>query len=341
MAANRFKLLLILSCMGGVLLFFACKYTYEQKVAELKEKARKAFVEAFEQELKNRNVEGPTIFNVSAKSMIAAEIPDSVCMRDSLGAYWFKLDSEKHQMNITDYTNIRSLHSVLIQEKPIQCDSLGLLWRKQLTQSNIDYPSALRISITKRNNVVDVLNTPQSEWCASSFLVFTLYIGYACEIEVMGYLQYSWWNIIFVYVISYLLLYTLCVYILYRLCIIALERLKKIRQKKVVIVQEVNSTLVRSYKLRHNIIFYAELQTLEVNEEMTKLPSQLNQLLELFLLEKEYLLTDDFIKNNMWPDGSGSMERMHKVVGRLRLALKKVDASIDILRGTENYQLLL
>ena len=55
----RPKIIILLSaiaCIGGIVFFLACKYTYEFKVTELKEKAKETFTEALDKELKNRNI---------------------------------------------------------------------------------------------------------------------------------------------------------------------------------------------------------------------------------------------------------------------------------------------
>lgn len=51
----RPKIIILLSaiaCIGGIVFFLACKYTYEFKVTELKEKAKETFTEALDKELK-------------------------------------------------------------------------------------------------------------------------------------------------------------------------------------------------------------------------------------------------------------------------------------------------
>ena len=42
------------------------------------------FIEAVDQEVKSRNLEGPLVSYFDPKA-VAADVPDSVCIRDSLG----------------------------------------------------------------------------------------------------------------------------------------------------------------------------------------------------------------------------------------------------------------
>lgn len=114
-------LLFIVACIGGVVFFFACKYTYESKLSVLKQKAKSTFIEAVDQEVKRRNVEGPLVFTLpDIANMKVAELPDSVSIVDSTGIYKLKLDKEKHYNNITTDSSVRFLHSVAFMEHPIQ-----------------------------------------------------------------------------------------------------------------------------------------------------------------------------------------------------------------------------
>ena len=57
MRTKNIILLAVIACIGVVAFFFACKYSYESKLSALKEEAKEAFIKAFNQELKSRNVE--------------------------------------------------------------------------------------------------------------------------------------------------------------------------------------------------------------------------------------------------------------------------------------------
>ena len=58
MRTKNIILLAVIACIGVVAFFFAFKYSYESKLSALKEEAKEAFIKAFNQELKSRNVEG-------------------------------------------------------------------------------------------------------------------------------------------------------------------------------------------------------------------------------------------------------------------------------------------
>ena len=339
-------LLAIAICIGGVTFFFACKYTYESKLSTLKQKAKDTFIEAVDQEVKNRKVEGPLVSYFDPKA-VAAEIPDSVYIRDSLGVHWYPLDRKKHYMNITDNTHLRTLHSYTFGIRPIVADSLNIIWRKYLLKTHLPIESDLSISVTDEKGKVKSCDKTQCGWNNFSNIVFTVYIGYACEIEVRGYIHYSIWSIMLFELLLYLLLTIFIVYGMYKTWVLVREKLVLIQQKNTIevlkIVKEVDATPVRSYMLKEDVIFYAEEKTIEFRGIKTKLAPQASELLELFLnnKEKHYVLKDDEIMSNLWSYRMERVENVHKAVGRLRNILNKLNPDIDIERRVEAYQLLL
>lgn len=343
MRTENALLLSVITLLGGVTFFLICKCNYNIKQTALKEKSKTAFIEAVNQELKSKGVEGPLLFEIDSKSIIDDK-PDSVCLEDELGKHWYMLDPVKNRMNITDDTNLRILHSFIFKEHPIVPDTLNSVWHNQLENHHISINSALSITIVDEKGEIKSQNASKLKWVGSSSLVFTAYIGYACEIEVEGYLNYSIWNIMLTDILINFLLCFLVSSGVYKAVIEIRKRIIKLQQKKIVeVVNRVNNTAIRAYKLRDNIIFYAEKKMVTVNEVEKKVPNQANQLLELFLLNEknEYIISDDEIMNNLWPDGTGYTERIHKAVTRLRTELHKLDSSIEIERGIETYQLLL
>lgn len=349
MRTKNIILLALIACISGVAFFFACKYIYESKLSTLKQKAKEAFIEAVDQEVKSRDLQVPFSFYSDPKFLNVADVPDSVFLEDEFGKYYYRLDPQKHYMNITDNTNVRAIHSFTFGKKHLLPDSLNVIWKEYLSKSHIFNKSALCILTTDGQGNTNSLNTVQSEWSSPSTLMFVIYLGYACEIEVKGYLYCTVWNLIYMEIILFLLLCIISVYMTYKICIVALKKVSTMRQKEVVeipivkLVKEINGTPIRSYVLHDNIIFYAEQKKIEKNGYTKKNPAQSSHLLELFLQRKEegYVLSDDDIKNRLWSDGSGDIYRIHKAITRLRSIIYDFDTSIEIKRGVETYQLLL
>ena len=365
-------LLSVIACIGGIAFFFACRYTYKSKVAELKEKAKKTFVEAVDRELKDRQLKGNFSVYLNLGNVVS-ETPDTVYWEDESGRYSYQIDFEKKHKNINNDANVRSLHSIAFGKKPLVPDSLNAKWREQLLISGISFKSALCISLTTKDGNVRSSNTYQSEWCNTSNLVFIFYIGYGYEIEVMGYLNYTMWSMIYREMLLYLFLYVVLGYGFYKSFIIISHKIKLLRTKErveivkevpVEIVKEVSVEIIkevpveiqvikevqrveniplRSYLLRENIIFYADQNLIEVDGIKQNIQAQTSLLLELFINQKDngYILEEDFIKKKLWPNYSGYGERMHSAIERLRLLLKKIDTSFSIINKNGTYQLII
>lgn len=326
-----------------------CRYTYESKKSEVNKKAKEAFIKAFEEELKSRKLEKYYSFSFDSKILLVADIPDSVYFEDESGRHWYQLDPKKHPMNVSDDANVRFLHSMTFRDKPIEVNSLNTIWDQYLQESDINANSALGISITGNDKAVRSMYSFQSELCSLSNRVFTVYVGYACEIEIMGYLHYSLWHMMYMEIILYLFLCAICVLGIYRIGAIIIVRVKLMRQKEIieipVVVKEMANTPIRSYILHDNLIFYAVQQKIEkIGGIHKKLQPQSCKLLELFLKAKDndYILKDTTIINELWLDGTGTTERLYKSIGRLRFCIQEIEPKIDIKRNTSNsYQLFL
>lgn len=355
MKTTNLILLSIVALIGGIAFFFVCRYTYIYKMTELNQKAKEAFVKAVNQELKSRNMKGDFSFYFNEKSILTEELPDTVYLEDESGKYAYRLYPEKNRINIAHDSKTRFSHSYAFRTNPLLSDSLNTIWREWLLKSNISIQTALCISVNDGKGKVKSQSSSHNVWCSPSNLILHVTIGYACELEIFGYLHYSIWRMMYMEILFYLLLCSLFVYGVYKVCVAAREKLLAQQKEKIVevpiiqivevpiiqIVKEVSGTPLRVYTLRENILFYAEQKMLKVDGLEKPIRSQLCQLLELFLNAEAYILTDEVIRKHMWPDGTDSIERVHKVITRLRSFLRENDQSINIARGVGTYQLLL
>lgn len=364
MRTKSIILLTVIVCIGGVILFLACKYTYESKLSELKKKAEIAFEEIINQELISRNLEGDISLNFNLAT-VANDVSTIVYWEDESEKHEYLLDVEKSTLNITDDPNVRVLHSIAFEKKPLHPDSLNAKWREHLGSSTIILKSALSIFLTSTDGRVKSQDTYQSEWCNSSNMVFACYIGYACEIEVRGYLYCSIWSMIYKEILLYLLLYLILGYGFYKSFIALCCKIHSLRNKEIVEVvreipvevikevpveihiieevQKVSAVPIRAYKLGEHIVFYADRNVIMVDGIEKKNQAQACLLLELFLnaSNHDYILEYSIIIGTLWSDGSGNEKRMHKAVGRLRSFINDIDPSLNIIRRVGAYQLII
>lgn len=337
----------VIICLGGIVFFLVCIYTYKSKKTELEQKTNEAFINALNYELGDKNLEQIFKVSINGKALLSGDIPDSVCMGSESGVHWYRLDPQKHRMNITSDTNVRLLHSYAFEENSINADSLNNMWKKHLGDYNKFTKLALSISVVDETGKVKYTQVSQSEWCLASNLMFTIYIGYACEVEIKGYLNYSLWRMMYIEILFYLLLYPICVFIIYKVSMFVIEKVKLMWQKKIIevstvrVVKEVTNTPIRSYILRNNVIFYAEQRIIEVDGKGKKMPLQACSLLELFLNAKDYIVTDDEIMSQLWPDGSGHLKRVHKAIARLRAYLVSEYPILIERENVDAYQLIV
>lgn len=269
-------------------------------------------------------------------------------------------------MNITSDTNIRSLHTIAFKKKPLQPDSLNAKWMEYIKLSNLFFKSGLRISLMNKDGSIKSQNkTYRSEWCNTSHEVFTRYIGYASEIEVVAYLYFSMWGIIYKEILIYLILCILLVFGSYKFIDYLGCKLRSMRRKEIIEVinevpvevikevpveihifkevRKVDATNIHTYKLGEHLIFNADKKIIIADGVEKKMQAQSSFLLELFLNENKngYVLKDKVIMEKLWTDGSGNNTRMVKAVGRLRTFIRKLDTSLEILKKVDAYQLII
>lgn len=366
MRFNNIILLSSIICIVGVLFFFACKNAYESKQGDLNKKAITTFAEAIDREFKNRKLSGDISLNFDLKK-VKSDTSSVIYWIDESGRYEYRLNKEKSSMNVTGDSNDRFLHTIAFRKHPLQPDSLNANWRELLASSGVFFKSALHLSIKNIDGSVKSQDTYQSEWRNPSDSVLTRYIGYACEIEAIGYLHYSMWGLISKELSVYFFICVLFICVFYKSIILLRCKIHSLRTKEIVEVinevpvevikevpvevikevpvevRKIGATPIHSYKLSEDIIFYADRNILMVCGVEKKMQAQSGLLLELFLNEisNDYILKDCIIIEKLWPDGSGNDSRMHKAVGRLRLFIHEIDPSLTILRKSGTYQLII
>lgn len=332
----------------GLIWGWNCKISYDSNLLELKTKSKKTFIEAFNIEMRNRDFpDVPMYSNSTTASLLKTEYPDSVYIVDETGKHYFKFYIEKHNNSTTNNVELRALQSSVFYENPIQPDSLNHIWKALLLKEKIFSQSALRLSILDRHHLTTVATTANSAWCNKINPVFITYIGYAFEIEVTGFINYSIWSILGWWILTYLLFYIFSIFAVYIIVSYILTKIKTLRQVKIkevlipVFVKESDGPQVNSYALRDNFIFYAEQRVIEIDGIRKKMPLQACLLLELFLNSKNYIVTDDEIMSRLWTDGSGHLKRVHKAVARLRTYMITEPTILIERSDTGAYQLFV
>lgn len=221
----------------------------------------------------------------------------------------------------------------------LNADSLNKVWRELLFKLNNPIKTCTRISLL--NNAAEISYSKAPFKLSSNNILCSFYIGTHCEIEVTGFINYNWWNILSIAIVLLLiglgLLLFIVMKILERLIFKTTGKIKTAMSEDKDIPVSYVTQSSSTYQLEEGIYFYAELRTLKEGENVVKLTPQLSMLLEAFLKANQYELTQREIDELLWPDGSGTTERLYTAICRLRKILGQVssfqiDCQIDIYR---------
>lgn len=235
----------------------------------------------------------------------------------------------------------RGRYSPILMNMSLNADSLNLAWRESLYDKNISAKTFLRIS-----NLTGINN--EDQFCSDSAIkplsrdsLFSFYLGSHHEIEITGFISYHWWNL-FDGRLPVMIILLLAGYFLPGFLFVKLLQMSKRRSFKRNIPELKNgmvSPLVEAessiYKLEDNVYFDSCQRIIKGKDIVEKLTPQQAVLLETLLKAEQYKLTQKEIDMLLWPDGSGTPERLYTAICRLRKLLERVtsyrlDCQIDI-----------
>ncbi len=109
------------------------------------------------------------------------------------GSRQYKVDVAKSRKNLSQISRERSLHSVICSEKQLSPMTLSQTWADSLQTRHILARVAIEIVTTDLEN--RILYRKSQTVNLSPELKFVVYLGERCEIEVSGFLFYTWWSV--------------------------------------------------------------------------------------------------------------------------------------------------
>ncbi|QIU94195.1 winged helix-turn-helix domain-containing protein [Bacteroides faecium] len=233
----------------------------------------------------------------------------------------------------------RSLFSPVLVNIPLNVDSLNKMWRESLYNVNIPVKTNVRISISKG----------QVHYSESSFAplakdsLFSFYLGPNHEVEITGFASYHWWNI-FDGRLPIMIILLLAGYFIPGFLFVKVLQMPKLSLFKKQIPtskdEKAADVIVKAerlpvYQLEEDVFFDVHQRILKKKEDIEKLTPQQAVLLEAFLKANQYKLTQREIDILLWPNGSGTAERLYTAICRLRKSLEgissfQVECQIDI-----------
>lgn len=226
----------------------------------------------------------------------------------------------KHNRNVERTFKARAIHSYLSQIYPLNADSLNLFWKHRLAVMELPGTTIVRISVTDWEGHESCTYSADSLYLSKADSLSTCYIGCRCEVGVTGYLYYPWWM-----TLSWKDWAVLAVVIAVCLSLFGGRKVYRcflVKEKHIVVERCKNQPHI--YQLEENVYFDADSRSLKRGDDVMKLSPLVAKLLQGFLEAEDYRMSNDEILNLLWPDGSGTSDRLHQTMKRLRLCLSRI-----------------
>lgn len=342
------KRLLYLEIIICLLISVGITYVlYQNKAKRWEEQSSATFRQALELELQKRDT--VMVFHKEAMGYSTLSLDDSlpkpIRIIDELGEREYVIPKEKYDHSLVKETLKRSILSFLLEDYPLVPDTLNEIWDSLLITANIPVKTCIRISVTDFQERASVAHSKDIFESFSPDSLLSYYLGERCEVEVTGFVFYGWYEAIsgwgyFAICLPWIIFAFL--FFLREKIIFILER-RFVKHETVTIKTMVPVIAVKTedshvYHLEEGVFFDTKEKVLKSAGLTKKLAPQVAYLLKLFLESEGYRLSTSKIDNNLWPDGSGTQERIYTVIRRLR---KSLDGITHLMVDYENdiYQL--
>lgn len=230
-------------------------------------------------------------------------------------------------------------YTYLIPFDSLDVNALNKKWRELLYGTDVPTQTSIRILST---NTHETLESGLDYQPSSRDSLFSFYIGARREVELTGFISYRWWDvldgrwpILIIMLVVGLGVSMLAGFLTLQFCVYWKNRrtVSKLGKNSNVAVD--GNGHVTFYQLEKDVSFDTNQRIIRRKEEVEKLTPQQTILLEAFLKAEQYKLTQREIDALLWPDGSGTAERLYTAICRLRKSLEKmssykIDCQIDI-----------
>ena len=332
--------------------------TYLKQMAEWNEGAKAAFEEALWMEV-NKRSEIP-FYRYSSEDggimTLNERIPDSVSVMTADGLWKYKIDRYKYDNSLVKETMRRGDLGALLEMYPLSIDSLAVYWDNTLSEKQMPVRNQLRYVYTDLKLQNDTVYSVADKQLLGLDSLTVKYLGFRCEHELVALVSYPYWMNGFNSSDWCILLFPWFLLVLLFVFYPKLETLvkgklthkevieKTIEIEKEVIVEkkihvaDVAIDKAQVYELPGGGLFDSFSGTVTKGDFVHKFPPQPALLLRLFLRTKNHLLSTAEIEQELW-NGNGSTDKIHKVIERLRVELKKVSPDLVIKNINGKYEL--
>ncbi|WP_291529088.1 winged helix-turn-helix domain-containing protein [Bacteroides sp. UBA939] len=306
---------------------------YPNKTKYWKEQSSATFKKALELELQKRDTASVFYKESTGYSTISLSdsLPESVKIISEFGEREYFMPKKKRDHALVKEKLKRSTLSIILEDNPLAPDTLNAIWDSLLIAVDIPVKTRTRISVLDLHEHESVSYSKDifESFPADSLLSY--YLGERCEVEVTGFISYGWhdafvgWGY-FVICLPWIIFVLL--FFLREKIILILKRWF-IRYETVIIETIVPVVAVETgksyvYQLEEGVFFDTEKKELNRDGATRKLEPQAASLLKLFLDSEGCRLSTAEIDKYLWPDGSGTQERIHTAIRRLRRSLNGI-----------------
>ena len=309
------------------------------------EQARATFKTALLQELQKRDTLSISyISNWKATSALEEVNPGTVELESALGKIKYEIPCFKFENSIVKGGIQRGLLTALLDESPLDADSLHETWRRLLKESGIPLKTYTRITVLDFQEQPSSAFSKNMQKFSRTDSLLAYYMGYRCEVEATGYASCYWWGVFSSW--RLLAIGGVCVgiellfFIFGRMyCYRRNKQTEKTGQENLPVIV-VNPGQSPVYQLEEYAFFDVERMRLIKQEQVVKLTPQTAILLEMFLQAEGHTLSTSVMSETLWPDGSGTQERIHTLIRRLRKLLGEL-TSLQIKFKKDAYHLTI
>jgi hypothetical protein len=309
------------------------------------EQARTTFKTALLQELQKRDTLSiPYISNWTAISALEEVNPGVVEIALDSGKRKYEIPCFKFENSLVKGGIERGLLTALLDESPLDADSLHGTWNKLLKESDIFLKTHTRITVWDFQEQSSSAFSKNVQKFSQTDSLLSYYMGFRCEVEATGYASCEWWWLLSDW--RLLAIGGVCAGIELLFFIFGkMYCYRKNRQPEEVEQEGLPVIVVTAeqspvYQLGEHTFFDAERMELIKEEQVVKLTPQTAVLLEKFLQAEGHTLSTSLISETLWPNGSGSQERIHTLIRRLRKSLGELTA-LQIKFKNDSYHLII
>lgn len=352
MKMKDWKLLLIYAVIGIAMAGITGRSLCQKHWETDKKQASRTFGLALEDELQKWKGVNVKVFlsedrKLPDKSIGIKKDPVEVKVNFGQGMRSYVIPYEKHAQNIERNSTVRGMHSYLLHQAPLNADSLNLFWQERLADSGFSGKTVVRIVTTDWEERDSCAYSGDAFYLSQSDSLTTYYMGLRCEAGVTGYLYHPWWMTLswkdwglLAAIIAGCILLFFVQRNLYKLyCHLFVKEKQVVVEKEIVVEKQVQVPVFiekevpvtvpqksgsHIYRLEEGVYFDADSRLLKKGDMTVNLKPQPARLLQGFLEAENCRLSNDEILHLLWPDGSGTQNKLYQIIKRLRESLSEI-----------------